>query len=282
MACAGSRAYGDPVKVRTVLLGWTALGIVTIAAPFTISAQGRDRETVVGTVASCTVSSNAVVLELSSSGTPVRVEIGEKDRQAWPSAAYRAIVGDAYRIGGPCPSSGEHTRVFFCTRCDHPVVQGIELGGRGSSFNENARTLWIVRRFFDRKSKQSPDGEYWNYLIGSMLIARHNSTDGKGGTLWIRDRLGRALDAYSSNERAESMVTRFGEATFRDAVPSLRATYDRYADRVGLVKGTPYRPSDGRGSAPFVGSWPSFALEVYVEEKDGTLSKLYPDQSNRR
>lgn len=62
MACARSLAHGGAVKVRTRLLGWMALGIVTIPLPFTISAQERDRETVTGRVPSCIVYSNAVAV----------------------------------------------------------------------------------------------------------------------------------------------------------------------------------------------------------------------------
>lgn len=262
---------------RSIVLAVIALTVGTGDGRERVS-QPRETGLVLGTVVSCTRSSNAVGLELLSSGTTVRVDITDKDQQSWPSPAYRTIVGDAYRVEGPCPQPGEHARVFLCRRCDHPTVQGIELGGRGAAFDEEKRTLWIIRQFFDRESGRETDqanvNEYWNYLTASMLLANHNRMDGGSRFLWMRDRLARTLDAYSSDDRAAVMIARFGRPSFREGIAPIRKIYAQHSDEVGLVRGVPYLPADPR-SAPFVGSWPSFAMEVYVEQNTGTLLKLY-------
>lgn len=131
--------------------------------------------------------------------------------------------------------------------------------------------------FFDRQSATqslaAETAEYWNCLTASMLLANHNRMDGGKRTLWMRDRLSRALDTYSSRERAQTMIRRFGDSGLRETVDPLGKVYATHANEVGLVRGLPYRPADAR-SAPFVGSWPSFATEVYVE-RPGGLVKVY-------
>lgn len=249
------------------------VGLVVVAASCCLALPIAARTgigEVCGPLRSCAISDARVVLEVQGDKL-VRVEIARRALLPWPSDAYRAAVGEAFAMAGACPANGEQVRVTHCTECTEPRVVSVETGGRGTAFDEAARQLWLLRQWYDLQSARS--NESVNLFAASIIVAKHNRKDQGRRTLWIRDRLGRQLDAYRTRDRADYMIAKFGRPELRPATAMLRAIYDEYGDRIGLIRGLPYLPADPR-SSPFVGAWGTFAVEVYLEASDGALSRL--------
>lgn len=251
------------------------IGLTIVFALGLPGATGRlaaaDIGEVKGTVTQCVAASGRVSLDVLSSGHSIHFDV-EDDDVPRQSPAYRAVVATAYSRSGECPANGEQVRITQCIACAASAVVAVETGGRGARFDEAKRELWLIRQYFDRES--SRPNQYVGVFAASMMLARYNRIDGGARSLWIRDRLSRALDGYSSVNRGSAMVSRFGRPEWLATVAPVSAVYGRYKDALGLVKGLPYMPSDPR-SSPFVGAWGVFAAEVYVERGNGTLLKAY-------
>jgi hypothetical protein len=158
-----------------------------------------------------------------------------------------------------------------CRRCSGPVIGAIELGGSGAAFDESKRSLWVYRQFLNY-GRRGRDERTHEFLI-SLVLARYNRTDNKNRTLWIRDWLSNVLFAYSTTDRAEAMVRRFGAPNLELGIPAVNAIYRDWRDLRGLVRGLPYVPPDPR-SSPFIGAWGVFPMEIHIEQR-GLLSHVY-------
>jgi hypothetical protein len=150
-------------------------------------------------------------------------------------------------------------------------VAAVETGGKDGFDGERSR-LWIHRKYVNLAVPLPED----NFAVSvvSMMLARHNRRDGLRRQLWIRDVIGHAMDTYSREDRAYVFVRKFGTKDLEAAVPALVAIARRHHQDVGVIHALPFLPPDPK-AAPFVGAWGTFATEVLLEGRDGTLARLF-------
>jgi hypothetical protein len=220
-----------------------------------------------GAMERCYATDSRASFDIVSNGKRTTFEIDASAAQ-WPSDAYRRIIGTLYTRTAPCPRLGSRARITRCEGC-LPSILSVEIAGRGGTFDEPSRQLWAVRRFVNR---QGGPEEYAALFGVSRILAVYNRLDAGSRAVWVRDRLSRALDTYSSEQRATAMIAKFGRPSLLSHARRLVDIDAAHSDEIGVVKALPFNPTES-GSAPFVGSWGQFALEVYVE-KDGTLKRL--------
>ncbi len=231
-----------------------------------------------GPILSCHESDGDLTIDVGATEGIVHIKVSDSQLPPWPHVSYPNLLPQKYRIAGPCPRTHEYARVTQCTGCQGPVVDAIELGGVGRAFDDTKRQLWVVRQFVDAVAG-GDTGERQliaaDLFMTAMVLARYNRDDRGSRSVWVRDRVERALFTYSTTSRAVAMVERFGNGRkeLTDSIKPLRDTYQKYGGQIGLVKSLPYMPEDPRDS-PFVGSWGTFASEVYVEDSHG-LTRVF-------
>jgi len=248
-------------------------GLVYLAAGVAacgLRARPSEIGEVVGVVTACTAGDGAVAIDVRVDGKARRLAISEDDFP-WPFAEYGVLVKNKYVVSGGCPAPGEHVRIMECRRCSRLTTAAIELGGSGSAFDESKRSLWVYRQFLNYPSR-GRDERTHEFLL-SLVLARYNRADKQDRTLWIRDRLSNVLFAYSSADRAEATVRRFGPPSLELGIAPIGAIYRESHHLRGLVRGVPYVPPDPEAS-PFIGAWGVFPLEIHVEQ-NGRMSKVY-------
>jgi hypothetical protein len=236
--------------------------------------RGAQLDEYVETLASltdCGISASGARIEYAASGRAGVVEVPYSQATHWPSPAYRSLVAAAFAVQGTCPAQGEQLRLTHCPRCEQPSTVSVERGGQGPKFDEEQRSLWVVRQFVDRKEPQDQHAALFMIL---RVLARYNRADGGSRSVWIRDRLERSLFAYASAEKAAMAIERFGRPSLRPGVEPLVRIFAARSKDIGLVKALPYMPADPRSPA-LVGAWGQFPLSVFVETDDGRLLKLY-------
>lgn len=222
-----------------------------------------------GTVLHCTLSGAGGYLDVSVNGESATFAFSQSDT-AWPSRRYGDLVKQVYAMSSSCPDDGARVRLIVCRKCAPLVVAAIEVGGRGTTFDETKRSLWLYRQYFDYTRPYERDAIF----LTSMMLARYDRIDHIKRSLWIRGPLAATLNDYSSRAPAEAMIRQFGEPSLLASVPSLTKVYNSTKDQSGLVRGRPYVPKDPRKS-PFIGFWGVFPIEVYTETPQGNLSRMF-------
>lgn len=233
--------------------------------------QAVNISTVVARLRSCVITSDAVTLDVVRPGQVARrlvLDIGHAAR--WQSRADADAREPSYALVSACPESGDiGLRIMECDGCLGAGVIAAEVlhDDVGSS-----PSLLVIREFFDRLTHGEVDRV--GAFAASVVVSRHNRTRNGSLSIWVRDRIARTLDAYSSKERAAEMIRRFGRSSFLATIEPVHAIRAEYGERIGVSRVWPYVPSDPR-SPPFVGAWPGFPFEIRVENDSGDWSVIY-------
>lgn len=266
---------GGPNKYRASVSASTYLAsaVLVLCCGLVPLASSRPPSEIVvstGNLVDCAITDAGIDLGVETGPGVLRVTLGAAEMVDGLSGDYRRLAGARYTINGPCPAQDDRIVVTHCPGCASRPLFAIETGGA----SDGGQRLFVVRSLIDRLDPGAGDRERTALFVTSMMLARHNRADGRQRTFWLRDKLERALDAYSSERRARDMYSRFGGGHLSQSTLPLVAIAARYGDSPGLVRALPFIPPDARAS-PFVGSWGAFALEVYLEGPAKTLEKLY-------
>jgi hypothetical protein len=218
-----------------------------------------------GRLDQCRISGEKISLAVRTDRGLKQVDLAQ-GTASWPSENYRNAIGTPYQVAGECPPRDAAVSVMTCEGCP-PTMIAAEIVSEPQGSSQGKRRLWIFQQFEDRL--RSGDAAYWHVLGLSLMLARHNQLDGQSRGFWLRDRLSRSLDTYSSRERAAMMTERFGRPAYSAATPRIVEIYEKYHDQIGLVKAVPYSTS------AFVGGWGHFVTEIYVEGRNGALAKVF-------
>lgn len=260
-------AGGHCPLVLFALAAWAGAGEVCVSPPPQPS-SGPIAE-VRAPLTSCQKGTNDIEIEFG--GRELRIDVSGAGDDRLASDAYRRLVGSLYALEGDCPPPGTHIRVTTCSVCRHMRVVAVEIGGKDAFDSESAH-LWLYRKYVNLAAPLPEDG--FAVSIVSLVLARHNRRDGQRRQLWIRDVLGHALDTYSGEDRAYAFIRTFGTKDLDIAVPELVKIARLHRDDVGVIQALPFMPSDPK-AAPFVGAWGTFATQVLLEGRAGTLDRLF-------
>lgn len=223
-----------------------------------------------GRLVECAAGSDGLEVGIDTGSRVLRFALDRSEVAGGIPTAHASIVGDRYTIHGPCPAPGGRVAVTHCPDCASRPLYAIET----SNDADAGEGLFVTRSFIDRLDLANADDERTALFVTSMILAKHNRADGRNRTLWLRDTLKRALDAYTSESRAQDMCARFGGRHLVSAIDQIVAIAAAHGDEPGLVRALPFIPPDPR-AAPFVGSWGTFALEIYLEEQGHELTRLF-------
>jgi len=224
-----------------------------------------------GSLVTCAQSDKSITLDVRTRSSVQHFVVS----QAPLPAEIARIVGAAYRVDGGCLAAGEQVRL---TTDEQGTPYIIEVDGQASDLF--GIRPWLVRQVFDRRSQPWGDVDRELFMV-SRVLAHYNQQDGGSRSLWLYDRIDRALDTYTSASRASEMYEQFGERR-QDIARTLGPVETVYhqlqhADAepgVVLIKGLPYMVMHPYHS-PFIGAWGLFASAVYAP-RPGGLMRAYP------
>jgi hypothetical protein len=154
-------------------------------------------------------------------------------------------------------------------------VDAIELGGSDGSFDIATARLWLFKQYIDDSDREHDQARVHLFIV-SRAIAHQFLRDGSPLAFWLRGPLKRSLATYASIDRGQAMVSRYGAPGLLEGIAALHDIYVQHGDDVGMVKSVPYRVADFR-TAPFIGYWGTFALDVRVEDR-GRLRQVWPEE----
>jgi hypothetical protein len=210
---------------------------------------------------------------LTSGGT---LDLALRDADVSRPRGYDAVVEHLFIVRGPCPAAGTALRIARCTGCDGQQVDAIESGSADGSFDVATARLWVFRQYVDDVDREHDQARVHLFIV-SRALAHQFLRDGSSLAFWLRGPLTRSLATCASVDRGQAMIRRYGTADLLEGITALHDLYAQHGEDVGVVKSVPYRVTDFR-TAPFIGSWGTFALDVRLEEPDG-LRQVWPTRA---
>jgi hypothetical protein len=264
-------------RVVMVLVVALIAAAAALQANLGFSAQPRALhfDEVQGRLQQCAIRPDGVDLRVAlAAGRTIDLSLLDTDAN-WPRG-YDAVVTHLFAVRSPCPAVGTALRVARCAGCDGQQVDAIELGSRDGSFDVATAHLWVFRQYIDDIDREHDQARVHLFIV-SRALAHQFLRDGSSLAFWLRGPLARSMATYASVDRGRAMISRYGTPDLLAGIAALRDIYVQHADDVGVVKSVPYRVTDFR-TAPFIGSWGTFALDVRLEVSGG-LRYVWPGES---